>query len=301
VAAAGAYDCVRVHVELLGSDGSDACVAVQVMQVRSSFAVDHCMLQAAAAALQMSGSIAPDAQLCAARVALFRGSGSGSGPIVCVDPSHVEEMSSDALVTAAGAAGGSGAPLQLTAVRVEARSGMGDDEVRVVMQAVCDALRGQMVEGSEHSVKATVPPPPPPPSQTPPTSPHVHPPRAATTTTTTLASPPSSSPPPPPPSIPPPPTPPRPPVSASLSPPPSAASATEAHTVPPRSGAKIVGPKVTCDHSARRTVSVLCTHASAWGGRVRSLSCHTCIPGLSGAGDCEEERLQRRVCSQRPK
>jgi hypothetical protein len=29
-AAAGAYDCVRVHVELLGSDGGDACVAVQV-------------------------------------------------------------------------------------------------------------------------------------------------------------------------------------------------------------------------------------------------------------------------------
>lgn len=29
----GAYDCVRVHVELLGSDGSDACVAVQVMEV----------------------------------------------------------------------------------------------------------------------------------------------------------------------------------------------------------------------------------------------------------------------------
>ena len=26
----GAYDCVRVHVELLGCDGSDAVVAVQV-------------------------------------------------------------------------------------------------------------------------------------------------------------------------------------------------------------------------------------------------------------------------------
>ena len=31
---AGAYDCVRVHVELLSSDGSDACVAVQVMRAR---------------------------------------------------------------------------------------------------------------------------------------------------------------------------------------------------------------------------------------------------------------------------
>lgn len=196
------------------------------------------MLQAAAAALQMSGSIAPDAQLCAARVALFKGSGSGSGSIVCVDPSHVEEMSSDALVTAAGAAGGTGTPLQLTAVRIEARSGMGDDEVRVVMQAVCDALRGQKVEGSDHSVKATVPPPPPPPSPTPPTPPHGHPSRAATTTTTTLATPPPSSPPPPP-------TSPRPPATAPLSPPRSAALATEAHTVPPRSGAKIVGPKVT--------------------------------------------------------
>ncbi len=30
VAAAGAYDCLRVHVELLGDDGGDACVAVQV-------------------------------------------------------------------------------------------------------------------------------------------------------------------------------------------------------------------------------------------------------------------------------
>ena len=30
VMAAGAHDCVRVHVELLGRDGSEACVAVQV-------------------------------------------------------------------------------------------------------------------------------------------------------------------------------------------------------------------------------------------------------------------------------
>jgi hypothetical protein len=195
------------------------------------------VVQAAAASLRSSGSIAPDVQLRTARVALFNSS--NGSPIVCTDPSHVEEMSSDALVTAAGAGGAAAGPLLLTAVRIEARNGLREEEVRVVLQSVCDALQGQMVQGDGHrdDAKSLSPSQPSP----------VSPPRVAAShsnervfATTTPPTPPSNAtarslPSPPPPHL-------SHPQSAEIP------SATETYSVPPRSGAKIVGPKVRVSH-----------------------------------------------------
>lgn len=235
----------------------------------------------------MSGSISPDVQLRTARVALF----GGSSPIMCIDPSRVEELSSDALVTAAGAAGGTGGSLLLTAVRIEARSGLGDNEVRLAMQAVCEALQGQMVEGSVQTVGVSVNPPPPSTSPSPqPPPPPPAPVRPSRSATNFAPSPPS----------------PLSPLSASpssrTSPPPSrsAAAVTEPYTVPPRSGAKIVGPKVMAyeinflclsafemSQNSRASIFACERDAHGRGHLTRDFG----APGLSSAGHREEKRL----------
>jgi hypothetical protein len=113
--------------------------------------------QAAVVALQLCNAIPCHVHPRASRVALLNsGQGSGGSPIVCVDPSHVEEMSSDALATAAGAEGEGGA-LQLTAVRIEARSGLLDEDVRALLSAVCDALKVQLVGLDKEKMPAVSP------------------------------------------------------------------------------------------------------------------------------------------------